>query len=1118
MSCEKMAEEEIKAELEALAISLRGPTDIIEVGAKVSLSASVAGGLPPYTYTWSGASGYGATASVTPASVGDLSVSCKATDAQGYSGEASFLVRVGPSKVKMQGLKGDVFYGETTILNAWGMGLKVQETKTKNTENSASGDGCPEGPFCVDYKNSGTIAPKAKEVQDDWFYPENNLSASTGYIVDPSREFLEGNEPKDMVEDEDRVIWQAEPGVTFDPPMSTDGTTKITYDRVGEVKVWCEMHKFIEGAYQTVGECEQETVMVKPPSFSISFAPENGAAYIGQTVIATIHAKPGVPADIIDYRWLDPPTSNRLQLDKNAQRIQFTVIDMNPVKLNVLARVPVHGDELAEFGSSYTGSSYSINAWMVQPPNLARVWDPKKGGFRTLERSQRLTGERITLKAEVEGANQPEGIRWDWIVNEGTTISNTLSQTPTVTRSEAGSIVAKVRAKDKDNRNLGNAEVTVSVVEPPLVPVGAKDDNPSNLTKKELVDKNIEKKRKQDEFKKKLAQAKDLSKKGKFDEAIAKAEEAVKEDPQNAEAQEQIKDTKKEKQRIDKGLEEVTDLIKKSEFKKAQDALIPLLNKAGYYPPAQKMDRELGEKWQAHSAKVNAALADVNVKSKNKDYKEALESIAVARKTLKLLPSELETLAQEEWYCQDLEGKKEKARQFFRTAKEKLTANDFEGSIKDYKDGFALASDLWNLNIDKTPANAAEAYQQALAMKKEFEAEALKASKTAEASQASKEKNLEPVLQKQASPQAAYQTDKVVSGNADEIITLSDVGIHSATKIRISVKIASDLAAKGRKDSARIGEVEFYHKGKKLIPSDVTAESVYSGFSAEQAMDGDRKYSYLANGAKGWASEAKSAGSLTWLEFAFNPAVAVDKVIITTAPTTPYRLYSFDLQSNSVGNNKATGTSEAKYLPIAGKYAINANGYKGGLIFSGRGDKIEGVLNLGKLEILTDISVANKKVTFTRVIGSIIQVYTGDISGVSDKVHLEGTFTSQGRVYKWVADMTEIPKNKSNLDESLIKIVGKWSVNTNGYKGTLILKSTSGKIQGILHLNIGDEQIDDVSFDGKILKFTRPLPKMKLTQAYTGTVSAKGMIRHVVGTFSTNGNGAAPWSGDLVEP
>jgi hypothetical protein len=143
-----------------------------------------------------------------------------------------------------------------------------------------------------------------------------------------------------------------------------------------------------------------------------------------------------------------------------------------------------------------------------------------------------------------------------------------------------------------------------------------------------------------------------------------------------------------------------------------------------------------------------------------------------------------------------------------------------------------------------------------------------------------------------ASPQVIAAAG--VNGNTLELITVQlDPGLSRVIKLHITE--ASELTAKGRSDSARIGEVEFYAKGQKTAASKVTATSVFSGgYSVEQVMDGNRQYGYIAVKAIGWASTQKSGGD-DWLTFHFAEPVDISKVVITTAPTRPYRLHSFSV-------------------------------------------------------------------------------------------------------------------------------------------------------------------------------------------------------------------------------
>ncbi len=134
-----------------------------------------------------------------------------------------------------------------------------------------------------------------------------------------------------------------------------------------------------------------------------------------------------------------------------------------------------------------------------------------------------------------------------------------------------------------------------------------------------------------------------------------------------------------------------------------------------------------------------------------------------------------------------------------------------------------------------------------------------------------------------------------VSGSTLSRITLGlDSGMSQLIKLHITQ--ASERRASGKSDSARIGEVEFYSFGKKVRPSSVHATSNFNhGYSAQQVIDGNLKYRYMTSGAKGWASSEKTRGD-DWLTFKFSKPVNITKVIVTTAPTRPYRLYSFSIE------------------------------------------------------------------------------------------------------------------------------------------------------------------------------------------------------------------------------
>ncbi|MCU0971502.1 MAG: hypothetical protein MUF57_06880, partial [Gammaproteobacteria bacterium] len=267
-----------------------------------------------------------------------------------------------------------------------------------------------------------------------------------------------------------RYVWQAEPAVTFNPSTTDKPATQVTYDRMGQVKLWCEVHTLVEGAWHTVGECEQVSVEVIAPEFAFTFTPPNGQARIGQEVRAVLGTKPPVAAKLIDYRWLEPASSNRSEYTDNASEIGFKVKDAKPVPLNVLARVPHHGDAIAELSATYTGIAYDvqIGAPRLRGPQL-QVWvcDTQLGrsqqcGMRDIPPGQFVTFQDIDLPAIV--TPKPESPRYRWSVSPSGSCGLPGSGSELhLNCSDTGSYVVALEVTDADANVLGKAETSVSI-------------------------------------------------------------------------------------------------------------------------------------------------------------------------------------------------------------------------------------------------------------------------------------------------------------------------------------------------------------------------------------------------------------------------------------------------------------------------------------------------------------------------------------------------------------------------------------------------------------------------------------------------------------------------------
>ena len=93
-----------------------------------------------------------------------------------------------------------------------------------------------------------------------------------------------------------------------------------------------------------------------------------------------------------------------------------------------------------------------------------------------------------------------------------------------------------------------------------------------------------------------------------------------------------------------------------------------------------------------------------------------------------------------------------------------------------------------------------------------------------------------------------------------------------------------------------------------------------------------------------------------------------------------------------------------------------------------------------------------------------------------------------------------------------VPLAGAWRVNANGHRGTLTFERDSAGWRGTLDLG-RTEPLDDVSFDGRTVRFTRPLGAS--TQAYVGELERDGANLRFSGTFYQGASRTPfPWTAE----
>jgi hypothetical protein len=596
-----------------LNVSLSGPGigTNLKPGDSASLDAKVSNGKPPYRYTWSGASGSGPKGTAKPAWAGDWTVLVKVTDADGKTGEAKTTFSVRPLALKLSGAQGKVFYGRSYRINASGL-EPIEPPKPPPGPDPCAGHVRTNNPF--DECNTITVDPdKAVSVSGNAVIPTVPIApAEVSGPVPPVT-----TKPAAGAGGKYRYVWQAEPAVEFNAPTTDKPTTLVTYTRMGQVKLWCEAHTFVEGAWHTLGECEQVSVDVVAPAFTFSFTPPDGQGRIGQEVRAVLGTKPEVAAKYLDYRWFDPPSSNRMEHSQNASDIGFKIKDAKPVPLKVLVRVPHYGDTIADLTASYTGVAYDvqIGAPRLNGPQLQQwVCDTQLGrakdcGMKDIPQGQFVTFQDIYLKAII--APTPEAPRYRWTVApSGSCGLPGFGSELHLNCGNTGTYTVNLEVADADGNILGKAESSVSVsVRMEQTKPGKAPDSGADA---------------------KVREAKQAVEAGRLDPGIDLVTQAVNLDPKHAEAGALRDRWQRERQQVVQYVGDARRAMERGELGMAGAALASAKTLHPKHPLIAEAERELEAKKNAKATqdKRVAQLAEaVRGQIRDAKYEAALASL-----------------------------------------------------------------------------------------------------------------------------------------------------------------------------------------------------------------------------------------------------------------------------------------------------------------------------------------------------------------------------------------------------------------------------------------------------------------------------------------------------------
>ncbi len=459
------------------------------------------------------------------------------------------------------------------------------------------------------------------------------------------------NEPLD-------ILWQASPSLKFKTINGKEPTNSVTFDRMGVVKLWAELRLKRGSIYQTVGETPQVEVEIVSPNFEIVFEPAQ--ARVGEEVRATVKTTPEIPKELLNIVWFFPVTSQRQEISNS---ILFVPRDLNPVKLELAARVPVLGETIQEpVKAEFTALPWTVKVEVLGPlgppvkiwkPNVGLVDDPRTIYIHT----------NVRLKAAIDPQPPFEVIyRWRLGEEDSHFAGQSTGSEITVNRSQAGQLTAICTAETKEGFKLGSGTTSFSVSTPP------RDSKPgSNSTAIAEI----------------LAQARLMVRKGQVDEAIALVEQAEKSRMKSPETVQFLQKTLQERKIVLDAVTRTRALTDELRFIDASHQLVIAKNIFSLYKPVLEAEEYLKAASSRYDAQIRDRFYKVEQKIVEREYKQALDLAAQIRSEMKLQPAHNERLATLERDAQE----KQKAKNNFRTqlklGENLFKSNDLTGAERE---------------------------------------------------------------------------------------------------------------------------------------------------------------------------------------------------------------------------------------------------------------------------------------------------------------------------------------------------------------------------------------------------------------------------------------------------
>lgn len=375
--------------------------------------------------------------------------------------------------------------------------------------------------------------------------------------------------------------WEPNPDVQYggdpkNPSYETSGGAQsrntALFRQTGRTPVWVTVLKQVGETKVTVGESEQILIDVISPQLSLKA--DKTSPLIGETVVLTVEETPKMSDDLVSFWWEYSGEASNPGVHPNTPNSRawsYKPKNDKPVTITVHAKSKDSGEELDSASLTLTARRIQVS---VSGPRIAgpapMVWKPGVG----LVAAERQVAEHQRVEFSATLNPSIDNPRYQWRIEpSGCSIHSPSARDTGVTCSSTGSYSLSVTVKNADGAELGSGAGQLSVsVSQAAVDSGRKTAKAIEET---------------------LAQAREQAGRGRLDEALSLAKQALALDPAYAPTKQYVASVEKAKAGLDRDLAAIEQLIGQGKLDAARSRLDTRAKAFPEYPPLVVLQERL---------------------------------------------------------------------------------------------------------------------------------------------------------------------------------------------------------------------------------------------------------------------------------------------------------------------------------------------------------------------------------------------------------------------------------------------------------------------------------------------------------------------------------------------